>query len=72
MDGNRYPVKGYLQAIDQATLLPVVRRVLGRETVEIDDGWRAQPITEGSLVGSIVRLAGTGRDQPGRCPGCSS
>jgi hypothetical protein len=68
MDGNRYPVKGYLQAIDQATLLPVVRRVLGRETVEIDDGWRAQPITEGSLVGSIVRLAGTGRDQSGPVP----
>jgi hypothetical protein len=62
MDGNYDPVKGYLQTIDQAMLLPVVRRVLGRETVEID-GWCSQPITEGSVVGSVGRLAGTGRDQ---------
>jgi hypothetical protein len=61
------PVEGYLQTIDQAMLQPVVRRMLGRETVEIDN-WRCQPITEGSMVGSIVRLAGTGRDRAEHVP----
>jgi hypothetical protein len=62
MDDNCDPVERYLQGIDQAMMLPVVRQMFASETVEIGN-WRAEPIIEGSMAGSIIRLIGTGLDR---------
>ncbi|MGC9397076.1 MAG: hypothetical protein ACP5J4_19710 [Anaerolineae bacterium] len=55
-----------LQAIDQTTLTPVVRRALGSETVEVIH-WDYQQIHGGAGGGvggtAIYRFAGQGRDQ---------
>ena len=45
MEDNHDAVERYLQTIDTALLLPVVRRRLARETVEIDD-WRSELLRE--------------------------
>jgi hypothetical protein len=52
-----------LDSIDRATLTPLVRRVLGSETVEIV-GWHRQRIHGGAgLNASVHRFAGNGRDE---------
>ncbi len=49
--------------IDAAILTPIVRRALGRETIEVTD-WDCQPIHGGaSMTSQIFRFTGHGRDQ---------
>ncbi|MBV7335121.1 phosphotransferase [Chloroflexi bacterium TSY] len=57
----------YLSAIDKATLTPIVRRALNRETTEIAD-WTYRRVYGGAgdvgeVLSGVYRFAGKGRDQ---------
>jgi hypothetical protein len=52
-----------LAAVDRATLVPLVQRVLGSKTFEVVD-WEFEPLHGGIAVGTaIYRFSGQGRDQ---------
>ena len=50
-----------IQAIDRATLTPLVRRARRSDGVEIDD-WTCRPIYGGAANMGVYRFAGNGRD----------
>ena len=69
---DRTPNNNKLETIDRATLTPLVRRALARESCEVID-WNHKPLHggvgegEGDLSG-IYRFTGTGRDKSESVP----
>ena len=64
---DQLTIEQRIQAIDYATLTSIVRQIMHSNTVEVLE-WSYQPIVEGSTVGSVFRLQGTGRDHTGTRP----
>ena len=61
---DQLTVEQRIQAIDDAALTSIVRQIMHSNTVEVLE-WNYHPLAEGSTVGSVFRLQGTGRDHTG-------